>query len=200
MPPGRHLAALVETGLDAFHRNGMQEAVANVVFARPLHLDGGTEFLRKQRRFESVIAFRFASEAAAEQGDVDGDILLGNAKRLGDVLTRSARTLHRRPDLRLVALDVGDRNRRLHGDMGEMRQIVLTHDHLVGVLQGGLDVTLLAYYQAGLACGFLELGPVAGRIVFAGAVVPDDLQRVAALDRGAGVACDHCDAAERLEF
>ena len=78
-----------------------------------------------------------------------------------------------RPDLRLVALDVRDRNRRLHGDMGEMRQIVLTHDHLVGALQGGFHVAFLAYHQAGLARGFLELGPIGDQVIFGvGAVVP----------------------------
>src|SRR6266850_8546516 len=40
MPPGRHLAVLVEAGLDAFHRDGVQEAVVNVVVPRPLHLYG----------------------------------------------------------------------------------------------------------------------------------------------------------------
>ena len=159
-----HLAALVEAGLDAFHRDGVQEAVANVVFPRPLHLDGRAELLRQQRRLEREIAFRLAPEAAAEQRDVDGDILLGNAERLGDVLARSARALHRRPDLRLVALDVRDRDRRLHGDMGEMRQIVLTYDHLVGALQRGFDVAFLAHHQAGLARGFLEFGPVGDRV------------------------------------
>ena len=85
--------------------------------------------------------------------------------------------------------------------MGKMRQIVLTHDHLVGALQGGFHVTLLAHHQAGLPCGCLQFGPVGDRVVFAvGAIVPDDLQGVAALDRRAGVARDHRDAAERLEF
>jgi hypothetical protein len=34
--------------------------------------------------------------------------------------------------------------------MGEMRQIVLTYDDLVGALQGGVNVTFLAHHQAGL--------------------------------------------------
>ena len=45
MAPGRHLAVLVEASLDAFHRDSVQETVANVVFPRPLHLYGGAEFL-----------------------------------------------------------------------------------------------------------------------------------------------------------
>jgi hypothetical protein len=85
--------------------------------------------------------------------------------------------------------------------MGKMRQIVLAHDHLVGTLQGGFHVAFLAHHEAGFACGFLELGAVGDRVVFAvGAVVPDDLQGVAALDRRAGVAPDHRNTTERLEF
>ena len=159
MPPGDHLAVLVEPGLDALHRDGVQEAVANIVFPRPLHLHRRAEFLREQRRFEREIAFRFAAEPAAEQRDVDGDVLLGDAERLGDVLARAAGALHRRPDLGLVALDVGDRDRRLHADMGEMRQIIFADDHLVGALQRGVDVALLAHDEARFARGLLELAP-----------------------------------------
>src|SRR5215468_1310150 len=89
MSPGRNLAALVEAGLDTFHRDGVQETVADVVFPRPLHLDWRAEFLRKQCRFEGVVAFRLATEATAEEGDIDSDIPLGNTERLGDVFARS---------------------------------------------------------------------------------------------------------------
>src|SRR2546430_7464100 len=36
MAPGGHLAVLVESGLDAFQRDGVQGGVANVVVSRPL--------------------------------------------------------------------------------------------------------------------------------------------------------------------
>ncbi len=82
-----------------------------------------------------------------------------------------------------------------------MRQVVFADDHLVGALQGGIDVAFLAHHKARLARGFLELGAIGDRLVFAvGPVVPDDLQGVAALDRCPRVARDHRDAAERLEF
>jgi hypothetical protein len=116
-------------------------------------------------------------------------------------LARAPWALHRRPDLGLVALDVGDRDRRLHADMSQMREVVLADDDLVGALQGRLRVTFLAQHEAGLARGLLELLAVGDRVVFAvGAVVPHQLQRVAALDCRTGVARDHGDAAERLEF
>ncbi len=85
--------------------------------------------------------------------------------------------------------------------MRQVRQVVFADDHLVGAFQRGLDVALLAHDQARLARGLFEFGPIGGRIVLAvGAVVPDDLQRVAPLDRRAGIARDHRDAAERLEL
>src|SRR5581483_11851707 len=59
----------------------------------------------------------------------------------------------------------------------------------------------LAHDKTGLARGLLELGAVGDRVVFGiGAIVPDHLQRVAALDRGTGIARDHRHAAERLEL
>ena len=70
MPPGDHLAVLVEAGLDALDRNGVKEVVMDVVLPRPLHLDRRAELLRQQRRFEREVAFRLAPEAAAEQRDV----------------------------------------------------------------------------------------------------------------------------------
>ena len=80
-------------------------------------------------------------------------------------------------------------------------QIIFADDHLVGALQRAFDVAFLAHDEAGLARGLLELGAVGDRVVFGiGAIVPDDLQRVAALDRRAGIARDHGHAAERLEF
>ena len=85
--------------------------------------------------------------------------------------------------------------------MRKVRHVIFACYHLVGALQGGVDVTLLAHDEAGLARGFLQLGPVGNRVVLAvGAIFPNDLQRVASLDGCAGVARDHRHAAERLEF
>ena len=82
---------------------------------------------------------------------VDGDVAFGDAERLGDILAGAAGALHWRPDIRLVALDVGDRDRRLHGDMGEMREVVLADDDLVGALQRTVRIALLAQHEARLA-------------------------------------------------
>ena len=49
-------------------------------------------------------------------------------------------------------------DRRLHADVGEMRQVVFADDDLVGALQRGLGVALVAHDEARLARGLLELG------------------------------------------
>src|SRR5712671_6128685 len=145
--PGNHLAALVEPRFDTFRRDGVKEAVANVVFPRP------------------------------------------------------AGTLHGSPNLGLAVFDVSDRDRRFHGRMRQVRQVVFADDHFVGGFQGGVHVAFLAHHEARFTRGFLEFGPISCRLVLGvGAVVPDDLQRVTSLDGGAGVACDHGDPAERLEL
>ena len=201
MPPGDHLAVLVETGLDALDRNRVQEVVVKIIVARPLHLHRRTDRLGKQCRLERKIALRFASETAAEQRDIDGHVLRGDSQGLCDVFPRPAGTLHRRPDLGLAVLDVGDRDRCFHARMREVRQVVFADDHLVGAFQRGLDVAFLAHDQARLARGLFEFGPIGDRIVLAvGAVIPHDLQRVAPLDGRAGIARDHRDAAERLKL
>ena len=54
MPPGDHLAALVEPRIDALDGDGMED----IVLPRPLHLDRRAELLREQCGFEGVIALR----------------------------------------------------------------------------------------------------------------------------------------------
>ena len=83
----------------------------------------------------------------------------GNSEGLGDIFPGPAGALHRRPDLGLAVLDVGDRDRRLHTHMREVRQVVFADDHLVRGFQGGVDVAFLAHDQA-RACGRLpRVGP-----------------------------------------
>ena len=107
-----------------------------VVFPRPLQLHRRAKRLRQQCRLDREIALRFAPETAAEQRHVHGDVVFGETKRLCDVGARAAGALHRRPDLGLAVLDIGDRNRRLHAGVGEMRQVVLADHDLVGALPG----------------------------------------------------------------
>ncbi len=158
--PGNHLATLVEPRFDTFRRDGVKEAVANVVFPRPLHLYRRTDRLRQQRRLKRKIALRFAPESAAEQRDVDGYILFRDSEGLCDVFPRPAGTLHGSPNLGLAVFDVSDRDRRFHGHMRQVRQVVFADDHFVGGFQGGVHVALLAHHETRLARGFLEFGPI----------------------------------------
>ncbi len=153
------------------------------------------------RRLEHEVALRLAPEAAAEQRDVDRDVLDRHAERLGEVLPRAVGALHRRPDLDLVAGDVDQRRRRLHRDMRHVRLVVLGADHLGRAGERGVGVALLADHLAGLGRGRRHLLVVLLAVVDAvRAVVPLDLQRLATLDRRPGVVGDHRDAAERREL
>jgi hypothetical protein len=145
MTPGNHRAGFVDARLDPLGRDRVEEIVVNVVLARPLHAHRRFQLTRKQRSLDRVIAFRFAAETATEQGDVHGHRVRLQAERLRDVVMRAAGALHRRPNLGRCVSDVRGCSRRLHADMGEMRQVIFADDHLVGALQRRVDVALVAH-------------------------------------------------------
>ena len=201
VPPRDHLAVLVEAGFDSLRRNGVKEVVAEIVLTGPLHPDRCTDRFREQCRLQHEVAFRFTAEAAAQQRDVDGDILDGDVERLRQIFAGAAGALYGSPDLDLAVGEIGRRHRRLHARVGQMRQIIFAGDDLVGALECRFDIAIVTNNEAGLARRFLEFGAVGlgvvGRI---GPVVPDDLQGIASLDGRTGITGDHGDAAERLEF
>ena len=202
MPPGDHLVAGVEAGLEALRRHGVVEAVAHVVLARPHHLDRrAAQILGQQRRLDGEVALGLAAEAAAEQRRLHGHLGRRHAERGGDVVARLTGALHRRPDLPLAMAHAGDGRRRLHGGVVEMGRVVLGRDHLGGGGQRLVDVADVALDLAGLLHGCFELRPIGlGVVRRVGAVVPGDLERLAALDRRPGVAGDDGHAAERPEL
>ena len=149
----------------------------------------------------AIVGLRFAAEAAAQQRHVDGDVLGRKAEHLGHQIVRGLRALHAGPDLRLAVGDARRRRRRLHRRMGEMRDVVFGLDLLGGAGERRLRSRLrCARPEPGLravASSVCAIGlRVVGRV---GAVVPLDLQRLAALDRRPGVVGDHRDAAQRQE-
>ncbi len=145
-PDAPHLAANVEAMLGATLR--CRQAVTLPLLSRPASMRSTETVCRKPLRTSSSrvhctltgapSSFERSAASMAKShldlrpkpppssGDVDGDILLRECQ----AFWRRPRAFRLRfapvPDLRLVALDVRDCSRRLHGDMGEMRQIVLT--------------------------------------------------------------------------
>jgi hypothetical protein len=194
--PGR-----VQPGLDPLRRDGVRKVVPDVVLAGPLQADRCVQGARQQGGLQHVVALGLAAKPAAQQRDVDGHRRLRDAERLGEVLPRAAGALHGSPDLDLAVGIIRRRDRRLHADMGEMRQIVFADHHLGGALEARLDVAGIAHDLARRPHRRLELLAVVGAVVVrVGAVIPHDLERVAALDRGAGVAGNDRHPAQRLEL
>ena len=161
MPPGDHLVAGVEAGLEALRRHGVIEAVLHVVLARPHHLDRrAAQLLGQQRRLDGEVALGLAAEAAAEQRGVHRHLLGLDAERLGDVVARAARGFAPaptpptcRPVMRAAAAG---------GSMvawREMRRVVLGRDHLGGRGQRLVGVAVVALDLAGLLHGSLRAAP-----------------------------------------
>ena len=200
--PGDHLVAGVEPGLEPVRRRGVVEAVAHVVLARPHHLHGrAAQLPGQERRLDGEVALGLAAEAAAQQRRLHGDLGRGHAQRRGDVVAGLAGALHRRPDLPLAVAHARRRCRRLHGGVVEVGRVVLARDHLGGRGQRLVDVADVALDLAGLLDGGFELRPVGlGVVGLVRPVVPGDLERLAALERGPGVPGDDGHAAQRPEL
>ena len=85
--------------------------------------------------------------------------------------------------------------------MGEVREVVLRLDPARGLRDRGGEVPVVAHDLRGLVRRLLERGLVRhGIVARVRSVVPNDLQRLAALHRRPRVLGDHGDAAEGLEL
>ena len=199
MSPSNHFVVLVDACLKTLRRHGMIEAVLDVVLAGPHDLDRrAVHCFGQQRRFDGEVPFRFAAEAAAEQHAVQGDVPGVEPETLGDIVAGAAWALNRGPDFPLVASPSCCRRRWLHGRMRKVGRIVFGRDHLGGGVQRRVDVTLVAFEPPGLANIVLKhrfVGHGIERSIRP--VVPDDLERVAALDRRPSGVGNHGDTAER---
>ena len=201
LQPRRRLAASVDRGLVIHRRRRVVEVEMDVVFARPDHLDRLAELLRQHRRFGRVVGLRLAAEAAAEQRHVADDVLLVDADArprpspappadsASASRPRPCRSGSRRPRpaapstrARPSACSRSPRapcrpwrtpRRRCRGCARPSPACCTVVDHLL-----------------------LERLGVEARVR---AVVPVDLQLLAALQRRPGVVGDDGDAAERLE-
>src|SRR5262249_57630227 len=98
---------------------GAVEIMANVVFAGPHDLDRSFQFAREESGFHGVILNETAAETAADEGDVDLDVVARNAESGGDGISGSAWNLRRRPDFAGVGSDGGDAIYRLHRGVGK---------------------------------------------------------------------------------
>src|SRR5215472_1226628 len=97
MLPGDEVAFGVEAGFELVISGGAVEVVADVVFAGPDDFDGSFRGAGNERGFDGVILNEAAAEAAANKGDVNLDVVFGNAESLGDAGCRGVGNLGWRP-------------------------------------------------------------------------------------------------------
>ena len=199
--PCGDLARAVEPALHVLRGHGVVVAVTDLVVARPDHLDRRADVLRQQRRLDDEVGLRLAAEAAAEQRHVQRDLRQVDAERGGHFLARRLRVLRRRPDLARAVLHAGQRRRRLHRRVRQMRDVVVGARRAWPPIPSAAVTSPCARMAVPLPFDEASSAGAVGRRVVCGvgAVVPRDLQRAAALDRRIRVPRDDRDATERLE-
>ena len=126
--PRHEVPGVVETTFQEVVAAGAEEVVARVVFARPQQLDRDSRLLRDERGLKHVVEVQAPAEAPTHAGQVDRDLVLGNAHGLAEVAARELGRLGRRPHLELAIAEVGRRVLRLERRVGEE-----------GILVGGLE-------------------------------------------------------------
>src|SRR5947208_2379572 len=126
---------------------------------------------------------------------------LGIMKGMLMAVMGGLRRLDAAPRLALTVHDARGRGGRLHGHMGEMRDVVFGVEATRGARHRGVDVSLVTDHLARLPRRRLERRLEGRGIVLAvRAVGPLDLERLAALDGRPGVAPDDRDAPQRIEL
>jgi len=143
MEPGDEVVLVVEASLEEVVSGGAVEIVANVVFAGPDDLDRSFQLAREESGFHGVILNETAAETAADESDMDLDVVARNVEGGGDGISGSAWNLRRRPDFAGVGSDGGDAIYRLHRGVGKEGDFV-----------GGFD----ALRRAGVSFGEVAVG------------------------------------------
>ena len=92
MQPRHRHAVCIEPGFEVLDRYRVEVVVMQIVFARPDDLDRlAVHRLRQHGRLDAEIGLRLASEPAAEQRDVHGDVVDLHAEPLRDHVARGLR-------------------------------------------------------------------------------------------------------------
>ena len=118
------MAALVHHGAVVLGAGGVEEIVADVVFAQPLHPHRALQALRQFNRFQHEIRLGLASESAAEQCRHHRDVFQRHLQMPGDEAPRRLRVLHRGMNHAAILADIGNRHRRFHRRVGKKRRLV----------------------------------------------------------------------------
>ena len=158
-------------------------------------------FLREHRRFDGIVGLGLAPEASAEKRYVAGDVFFLQAERLGDFFLHAladfasaTRPSPSRPEHPLPRPAVPSKRAP-----GAERSIPLRRS-LPPLANSASGSPMVCTTFARLARGLLQFLLIVGRVVAGvAAVVPVDLELLAAFECGPRVVGDDRDAAERLK-
>ena len=122
------------------------------------------------------------------------------AERLGDFFLHALRILRGRPHGHLFPLDIGDRDRRLHGGMCQMRREVFRLDDFAAFGEFRVRIADSMHDFPRLARGLLQFFFVIGGVVGGvAAIVPIDFELLAAFECGKRVVGDDRHPAQWLK-
>ena len=187
MVPSQGAPLFVEGSRQAVQGHGPEEAVLDVVLARPQHLHGRAHRLADLRGLRREVGVVAAAEAPAQQGRVDGDLLGRHPRDLGHDPLRPLGALAGQPRLDGVGLHVDGGVHGLHGGVAHEGQLVDGLHLAGGAAERGLGVAVAAAHLARLGDELLHLlaegGTALGHVQPG---VPLDAQGQPPLDRGPG--------------
>ena len=193
-------ALAIHGALQTLGAHRVVEAVADIVFPAPLHAHRPAAFPGQPGRLRGEIRFGLAAKGAAEQRDVDLDLVLGQAEQGRDHPLIRLRILRAGPHLHHPIGKAGRRGGRLHRGLRQVGNVILRAVALVRRGQRRIDVTSADVHIARLAALCRQHIAESARVVSViGRSGPLDFKPGAALLRGPGVFRQHRDTAERLE-
>src|SRR5882724_8782294 len=168
-------------------RGGTIKIVANVILARPDDLDRGMSIAGDQGSFDGVVLNEAAAEASTDEGDVDFDVVAGNAQSLSDGLGGRAGNLCGRPEFAFATAEMSGAIRRFHRGVRQEGDFVNRFELSCRAREGLLEVAIVA--QNGAFGGnqlhefFAQAGGGFLRVLD---FVPLDCKSFAGLHRGPG--------------
>ena len=179
----------------------MEKIAVNIVFAAPYYLHRLAQLFRKNGGFRHLVRLRLASEAAAQQRDVTSHIFFLDAEHARNGLLHRLRILRRCPCQHFSVAIFGDGDGRFHGNVRQMRSVVLGLDNRSTLGKCRVHIADVANNFARLPgrC-FERLAECRGVVLRVRTAIPFDLQTLASLECGKGVVGNHGDATQRLEL
>src|SRR5215469_17149629 len=132
MLPGDEVAFGVEAGLQLVISRGAVEVMADVVFAGPDDFDGSIGGAGNERGFNGVVLNKTATEAAANEGEVDLDTVFGNGESMRDAGGRCVGNLGGRPQLAFAITEMRGAVDWLHRGVREEGNFVVCFECLGG--------------------------------------------------------------------